>query len=283
MCEHTRCNCDHKFIAGFKIDQVLSYTENKAWFIEQNFLLEELDDIEFEAWIKNVVSIAISTTQESISILVDVSSQTRYRLALIVDAIASSGCSKCIEVDFLYAIAKFTPPPDSPSTILTAGPVLDRFAGWSTEPELPIAVVVGAGYETDKVIGLIEYLETDLVWVWIPKGKDIRFLEALQKANKSLWEVIPVDRRIHYDLLDPYTTFIHLESLCYGLSRKTRSVVVPFGPKIFALISMLVALHWSDELSIWRVSGEAGDTPIDREAEGAIVGLSATFCETKSD
>lgn len=163
------------------------------------------------------------------------------------------------------------------SPIATAGPVIDRFTGWSGEPELPASVIVGVGYEPDKVLGILEFLEPATVWVWVPHGKDERFLQAIMKSNDGLWDYVSPDRRIEYGVLNPYETFVRLESLCYGLVRRTRPVIVPFGPKIFALLSMLVALHWPDELSVWRVSGEQAETPHDTEAEGTISGLRVEF------
>ncbi len=40
---------------------------------------------------------------------------------------------------------------------------------------------------------------------------------------------------------------------------------------------MLVALHWPNDIAVWRISGEQLELPVDRQADGAISGLRVRF------
>jgi hypothetical protein len=277
VCESLAPRAMVRACCGFSTDHVLSFAENKRWFEDAGFHVEIHDNIGFMKWLDEVLRRSLTLGKHRIRVLVDISSQTRFRIAAVLNAIASCTANVEVDVEFAYALAAFSAPPAEASVIATAGPVLDRFAGWSAQLELPVSVVVGAGYEPDKVLGVLEYLEPGAVWVWVPHGKDGRFLDAIKNANQSLWEHVSEERRINYSVMCPYETFVRLESLCYGLMRWSRPVLVPFGPKIFALTAMLVALHWPDELSVWRVSGEQSETPVDCHAEGTLSGLKVEF------
>lgn len=272
-CETRAPRASLKACCGFVTDHTLSFDENEKWFTQHGFRTAIKGDDDYSEWFALLLDEVINGAQAPVRVLIDISSQSRLRLAMLIDVICTKSHNVPLTVDFSYAVARFTPPPIEASVIATAGPVLERFAGWAVEPELPTSVIVGAGYEPDKVLGVLEYLEAGDVWVWVPKGNDARFLSAVQQSNEGIWETTSSDNHISYDVLSPFDTFVRLESLCYGLIRKSRPVLVPFGPKVFALASMLVALHWPNELSIWRVSGEEADVPVDREADGTIVGL----------
>lgn len=276
VCEALSPNGRYCCCYGFARDQVLSFQQNCDWFRNAGFNLELLADQELPQAILNALA-AAGNENKPLRILVDISSQTRIRIAMLLDAILKHAESVTCEVDFAYALASYVQPSTEESVIATAGPVLDRFAGWSSQPEFPVAAIVGAGYEPDKVLGVLEYIEPAQVWVWIPEGPDARFLAAIDTANEGLWENTPPQNRITYSVVQPYETFVKLESMCFGLLAHSRPVLVPFGPKIFALVAMLVACHWPDDISVWRVSGEQSEPPIDYKASGEIVGIRAIF------
>jgi hypothetical protein len=67
-----------------------------------------------------------------------------------------------------------------------------------------------------------------------------------------------------------------LESVVYGLLKSFNVIVLPFGPKIFTLCSLLVAgLH--PTVSVWRVSAGGAERPVNRRASGRITCLTVTF------
>ena len=65
---------------------------------------------------------------------------------------------------------------------------------------------------------------------------------------------------MEYRVEQPIDCFGMLESVVYGLLKSFSAIVLPFGPKVFTLCSLLVAsLH--PTVSIWRVSAGGAGKP----------------------
>jgi hypothetical protein len=54
-------------------------------------------------------------------------------------------------------------------------------------------------------------------------------------------------------------------------------LLCPFGPKMFALICMLVAQVHRPDVTVWRVSGGQSEQPFDHASAGMIYRLSIRF------
>ena len=117
----------------------------------------------------------------------------------------------------------------------------------------PPVLVLGLGYENDKAIGAVEYIEPAAIWAFEPTGHDERYSKAIRQANKTLWDVLPQEKRLLYSVYHPFDCFVSLESLTYGLVRESRPILVPFGPKLFAVCCLLVSFA-HPMVSVWRVS-----------------------------
>jgi hypothetical protein len=159
------------------------------------------------------------------------------------------------------------------------GPIAPEFSGWWSEPDLPTAAIVGVGYEQDKALGAIEHVQPSEVWLFFPRSPVAEYTSALEYANRSLIEKVKRERgkMLHYDVDAPYALFADLESLVAGLSSRANCILLPFGPKLFALSSLLVAcVH--REAAVWRVSG--AEQPTDRIGH-SVYGLSVAFCTAR--
>src|SRR6185369_5500856 len=119
-------------------------------------------------------------------------------------------------------------------------------------PELPPAVVIGLGYEQDKAIGIIEYIEPTMVWAFRPRGGDPRFETAVDEANSTFWDIVSPDRVIDYSVEGSLECLTLLESLISGSLSTVRPILIPFGPKIFAACCLLVASMHYPKVSVWR-------------------------------
>lgn len=202
---------------------------------------------------------------------------TRRRMALWIQAAAGWTGEKDLEIDFWYSMARFSPPPEDDAPNVAAGPVLPSFAGWATDPGAPIALILGLGYELDQAIGAVEYIEPAEVLAFDPSGSDAEYAEAIQRANAQLWSMGPKPpRRVTYDPSRVFATFLLVEGLLVGLVRRSRPVLLPFGPKVFTLVALL-ATQFHPACAVWRVSSGAAGTPVQRTATGEIVGLRARF------
>ncbi len=176
----------------------------------------------------------------------------------------------------MYSVAEWSPPSNEAEPIVSAGAVVPTFAGWSSRTDIPIVALIGLGYEPDKAMGAYEYLEATDVWTFLPAGEDERYARDLGLANRTLLSRLSPHKRITYRVDQPVACFGVLESVVYGLLDKSRPVLLPFGPKMFALCAMLVAcVH--REVPVWRISSNQFGKPVDRVASGKIIGIRASF------
>lgn len=265
-----------KLACGFQDRHVLSYSQNLAWFGENGYKCDEVSDAEFISWAIEKAHGIPSQRTGTRRICVDVSSFSRIRIAVLLETLRTLGKSQSIELDVVYCGAEFSPPCNENVPNLSIGPIMADFAGWSIEPDRPPVLILGLGYEYDKAIGAVEYIEPAAIWAFEPTGHDPRYSEAIIKANRTLWDVLPTERRIRYSVYHPFDCFVSLESLTYGLAREVRPILVPFGPKLFAVCCLLVSFAYPT-VSVWRVSSGQLEPPAERIPNGKIAGLRIRF------
>jgi hypothetical protein len=266
---------DNKHAFSFDFGKDFSFEENKEWFSNQKYDVTECTD---EIFI-NELKILLDGTN-NLKVLVDVSSFSRLRIAIIMRELNFAANNKEIMTDFVYSLAKFTPPVNSSVLISNASPILPDFAGWPKDPIIPSSCIIGLGYDEGRAIGAIEYLEAGKVWLLRPIGVDDKFLEAINENNSDLLERVSPSQIIDYNLLDPIGSYIRLHSLVEGAIKNTRPVILPFGPKIFTVLTMATAMNFYPDLSVWRISSGQSEPPVDREACGEISCIHFNFTKT---
>lgn len=183
------------------------------------------------------------------------------------------------QVDWVYSLAEYYDPPEE-IPINHVGPVSPLFAGWTDVPELPTTAVFGLGFEPGKVLGAAEYLESGNVFAFIPDGPDERFKASVLKSNRALLEELSSEHVVSYRVANPFDTFVWIEGMCAGLIRRSRLILVPFGPRIFALNCMLAALEHSPRVMVLRVSG-FGSQDHDVKAAGPLYAIRSIFRRTE--
>jgi hypothetical protein len=273
-----------RWAPAFANRQVLSFRDNKDFFDNSGFETAIVAEDGFAGLCVEKLRGAASSapTESLIRILVDISSMTRSRMAAILDTCRFNDFGKALQVDFFYSVGEYEEPPTEYPPMTDIGPVTSGFAGWSSEPTRTVSAIFGVGYEQDQVIGVVESLEAADIWVFIPNGPDPRYLASVQQANETLWDEVPVNKRIKYDVLRPLDTLFKIDSLVYGVLAVQRCVLIPFGPKIFSIICMLVASSYYPNISLWRVSTGQSDVPLDRRGTDTYAGIRATFGDARS-
>lgn len=258
LTERLKLRGTSNYAIAFPDRQVLSFDDNRRYFTEAGFEIKTVIDAEFKAAIGEIVDRLAESEKDELLVCVDISSFSRYRLAHVVSSLLQRSYKCCLRIFFMYNVASFSPP-DAPSMGANshAGPVTADFAGWRPEPDAPPVAAVGLGYEEGKALGAVEYLQADEIWAFDPFSPLSEYRDELTKANALLLEACPPSRVVQYDLTDPVGLFYKLESVVYGIKRSGRPIILPFGPKLFTLISLLVA-YTHPEAAVWRVS--AGDT-----------------------
>jgi hypothetical protein len=264
-------NADTKVAFGFTEQRELSYWDNYKWYEEAGFDLFEPSTTEFTQNLRNLLErLPVRRNR----ICVDISSMTRLRMAIAVDLFKR--CRRDCVVDFVYSIAQYSAPTDQIYPYTHVGPVAPAFAGWWPNPERAPIAVVGLGYEQDKALGAVEHIQASEIWTFIPYSEIPQYSETLQLANATLLELVKPERKIRYRVEDPISCFNTLETLTYGLMQRGNPVLLPFGPKLFALCALLTAtLH--SQTAVWRISAQHNEPATQRVAEGQIYGICGTF------
>jgi hypothetical protein len=270
--------CKRGIAVAFQERQVGSYAINRSFYTEHRFAVHEFGGG------GDFISVFAASVQREVEdagaqprILVDISCMSRPMIASVVVALGRVLAENGIEITFVYCPAKFTRPELLYNPVTVSEPVIPELAGWSIQPERSVAAILGLGFEHDQALGALEYLEPATAWAFVPFGEDPRFDAEVAKANADLLEPLPRERIVRYNVHDPYRCFVELESLTFGVMADTRPIIVPFGPKMFALISVLIGIIHSPDVTVWRVSGDQSGSPADREASGTIVPLRTLF------
>lgn len=208
--------------------------------------------------------------QGELKIAVDISLIDRKTLANVFSLIAKLAIQRTCSVDVIYTLAVYSPPSGELESNNSVKPVSSFFSGWSTRPGLPIMTVVGLGYERDKAIGAIEYLESSRTYLYIPKSQEDRYYQDVITENNDLLDSINERDLISYKVESPSEAIYSLDSLITAYKNRYKVVLFPFGPKIFYALSLVASIP-HPEASVWYVSGEDGDNDSSQDREVSTV------------
>ena len=193
-------------------------------------------------------------------ISVDFSSLDRGLIADLVLAIYRNR-SVIGSVEVLYFPQTFSKPELKLETVTKFGPISPEFSGSSRSSTQKLCMIVGAGYEFGKVIGAQDRLEPDEIYVFSPVGTDPQFEDAVEKANYEFEFIGDVENVINYNLLDPEETFSSLFELVRHKKSTHRVLLLPMGPKILAVFSLLIAVRFHPDVRVWHYSTHRPDGP----------------------
>lgn len=255
------------FALGFDKNHECSYAENETWFRTNSFeIIADLSSANFSLLLAQYIDPYIysgSSDDDHDDILrigIDVSSFDRKRLAELVNWVSS--IRRRIQVDFWYCIAAFHPPSPTAGRNEIAGPVHRKFAGRFVEPGRPLALLAGLGYELGRVMGAAEYLQASRIVAFIPTSPVLEYENEVVSANSAMLQDLEPRQILRYPVANPERTLAMLDSTIRGLEREYNIVLLPGGPKVFALCSLLACtIHRNS--AVWRVSSGTSIKPRD--------------------
>jgi hypothetical protein len=241
----------------------------------------KLKPAELTAWMKqwliDTADSADLADDVPLRIAIDLSSLSRVRVARLLTALYTHPLNRPVAADLLYTPAIYLGPVAQPDITEVHGPITEWFAGWSSGPNAVVAFL-GVGYEEDRALGVVEYLEPGDVWAFVPEGEDSKYDEGVRDMNEWLFAELPEDRLVPYRVDDPFVCLSQMEGLVSDeVAAQRRPVIVPLGPKIFAACALLVALRGQPWPAVWRISPGAYAEPVDCDSNGKLVGISASF------
>lgn len=269
-------------LAAFAENRELAFDAGLTFATGANASVFEPHDAQASSYSNWLFARLLDATSDGHSRLcIDVSSMTRSRVAETLEVLefiaAERGHVYC---DFTYAPARYKPPPEETETLIeTVGPVSSSFAGWSPRIEVPTVVLFGLGYEHERAVGVSEYLDALDAWAFVPTGEEASYERDVRARNSLLWDLLGDARFVPYVVADPRDSLLRIEGLATRLRPSSRLVLIPFGPKLFALLCMLVARRSQSEIAVWRATAGSGTEPHVVIPSGKIVTFATSVDE----
>lgn len=247
----------------------LSFDKNKNIYAQLGFKIETFDD-EKEIRAKLQKYINEYDKEDKLHLAIDISSMSRLMVANMCYSLLNDS-KRDIDITILYAPSKYSRPSENISPIMNSGPVIHEYSGWSKNIQKPVIAIFGLGYENGRALGAFDYMDASDAYLFMPVGEDKRYEDDLLKINQNLITEVGYNKVFEYNLNNPYDTFIQLKSMVDGLKTNGRIVLVPFGPKMFNIIALLVTQIYRKEISLWRISPGQEEKAIDQLPSGKIV------------
>ncbi len=222
------------------------------------------EGFEFQSIIKRIFP---ATENNTIKILVDYSSMTKVWYSTIITSLMTlSSAIDQIEIYFSYTPAAFSEPRKQKSARLTQSLFYD--VNKKMDPSKPIALIIGLGLDNSRSETLVKKIKPAVTYLlYTDPAHHINYFEQLFKNNQKLIESIEIRNLYNYPFKDLRKTNEILTNLCLDLRLKYNIIIAPVGPKVFALIAMLLATRYPD-LDVWRVSGGIYEKIIDKIPDG---------------
>lgn len=244
------------------------YRSNKESFLDRGAEVRETDDKGLLQVLQNLID--PSQLGQEPTILLDISVFSRHRLCKILWFLFGS-LPVGARVVVNYSVAEFVDPPVLGYPVRQFGPVIEELNTLPGRPSLPISVIVGLGYEPEKALGAVGVLDPGTVFFLVPLGVDSRYEESVRVSNQALLASYGSQAQLTYSIERPYSTYIDLKGLLSRLRLESRVMILPLGPKVLSAISIVLAWEYYPDISVWRVSSEEAETPVNKKSSGVIV------------
>jgi len=244
----------------------LSRRKNEDVFRNANFIMKEVSGRDSSA-IAQLVLDAIGGDTPDTALAIDVSAMTRAWHGAIIRTLRSVNVERDIEAYFAYVPARFSKPPGHNPSYEIVAPV-EGFASLSP-PDLPVAAIIGLGYERERALGLQQLLDPKRTILMVPRfrSRNDRFYTEVLKSNRDILARTPREFQVDYWLDEPAATFGALASLVSKLIPSYRVVLASIGPKMLGILCFLVAAQFP-QVSVWRASSGVHAHP--RESFGDV-------------
>jgi hypothetical protein len=241
----------------------LSRSRNEETFREGGFKLVTASGNKPDALSQTVLD---SIHGGGVPLAIDISCMTRPWHGSIVRTIAAIETKTSFDTYIAYVPGRFTLPPRTSPANEVVAPV-DGFASMAL-PDLPVAAILGLGYEKERALGLQQLLDPERTILMIPRnrGRRDKFYPSVVKSNKDILGRTQRDWRFEYPLDQPSATFGMMASLVSGLLPSYRVVLASLGPKLFGVLCFLLATRFR-QVSVWRVSSGIHATPRESYAD----------------
>ena len=288
---HSRCtylseNIDltntKKHLITFDDNNYLKFRkENESVFISLGFLpfTEEVKSgKEIEKLLDNVCR---NNASDILNIIVDYSCMPKKWIATILDFISKNELpEQRINIFFAYTPKRFLP--NIKKIVEFIGPIIEPKDLIQNDTNLTLIAGLDNNYES--INKLRKNINPQNIFAFVPDPAfDEAYSKSVYKKNKPLLEKLGNENIIRYPANNQEEINSILTSLCLELRLNSRVIIVPLGPKTFALTSLLLSLRYPD-IKLWDITSKIYNyNPKGGKASGEPVILKASFCNDNED
>ncbi len=191
--------------------------------------------------------------KEHINILVDYSSMTKKWYAGIINCILLNKVNiDYITVHFSYTPALYNEP--KKSRPIKVHNFISIPTNYNAVEEKPVALILGLGLDSARAKYIIKEVKPAKTFIiYADPAKEVKYVEKVFKNNQEIIEEADIRNIVSYPLHDMDKTDETLTNLCLSLRGKYNLIIAPLGPKVFSLLSLLLASRYPD-IKVLRVS-----------------------------
>jgi hypothetical protein len=255
--------------------------ENESVFIKLGFL-PFLEDVKSGKEIEKLLDeLCRNNKSEILNIIVDYSCMPKKWIAIILDFVSRNELpEQRINIFFAYTPKKFLP--NIKKIVEYIGPIIEPKDLIKNDSNLTLIAGLDNNYES--IIKLTKDINPQKIFAFVPDPAfDEAYSKSVYKKNKPLLKKIGDENIIKYPANKQDEINSILTSLCLELRLNSRVIIVPLGPKTFALTSLLLSLRYPD-IKLWDITSKIYNyNPKAGKASGKPVILKATFCNDNED
>ena len=282
IAENINLERTYKLMITFdETDNINLKKENELVFEELGFLSVSSSSKSGEKIEKLINNICNNSASENLNILIDYSCMPKLWIATILDFINNNESLKQkINIFFAYTPKKFIP--NVKKTVDFLGPISETTD--LVQNDKDISLLTGLDNNSEFITTLIDTINPQKIYAFVPEPSFNKgYSESVMETNKSLLDKVDKDNIIKYPANNPEHINSLLTSLCLQLRLDSRIVIVPQGPKTFALTSLLLSIRYPD-IKLWEIISK--DIAFNREegvASGKPIVLKTIFCSDDED
>jgi hypothetical protein len=233
---------------AFETPGILSYDDNARICETHN-----TQRIPASANARSVVRECLSSMKKSrASVVVDISSLNRRLIAeLLLEICASRDLIESFQI--VYTPQQYVEPEAGFSKIGPMQAMAPELTAFDSDPDKPIALMLGLGFEYGLGLGLIDLVEPERTVCFKATGFDQRYEDAVKRANFD-FQFLTANLLVRsYTLIDPLAAYSELNNVAYGLLSSHRIEIVPLGPKLFTAFAILLSLTFLGQITVLRI------------------------------
>ncbi len=245
------------------------YQDNKSFYNQKGCSVIELSDECFQDGFSESV-VKVLKDKVGVDVFFDMTVFTRRRIASVLKVLLDSSLP-ISSITLGYSPSVYVPPPSGVSPVRVVSAIDEKYSGCFGDLSKPVALILPLGYERNKALGLISYLDPSRSFIFLPKSFEGSFYRDVIENNDDILMDVPGSDCFIYNVEDPYSFYVDLKTLVINSLQLYRPLIAPLGPKIACAISVLVAHELFPDVPVWRISSNHSEYPVERQATGSIV------------